>query len=219
MSKRLTWVLTALALGALALSASATAGPNSKGGPVTYKWVDEHGVVHYGDQVPPQYSQQERQLLNREGVQVGAVAAPKTAAQAAEDERTQAAVLAQKQHDSFLLTTYTSVKDIEQLRDERLDQLHGQRVAAEQYVSSLHERLGTLQAHALEFKPYSDAPKARRMPDELAEDLVRTLNEIRSQRAALAAKDQEESATRAQFQADIDRYKELHVSAAAAAAR
>ena len=43
----------------------------------------------------------------------------------------------QKQHDSFLLATYTSVKDIEQLRDERLLQVHGQRVAAEQYVASV----------------------------------------------------------------------------------
>jgi hypothetical protein len=35
---------------------------------------------------------------------------------------------------------------------------------------------------------------------------------MRSQRNALAAKDQEESAVRAQFQAEIDRYRELHAA-------
>ncbi len=61
----------------------------------------------------------------------------------------------QKQHDSFLLATYTSVKDIEQLRDERLLQIKSQRVAAEQYVASLGERLAALQTRAQNFKPYS----------------------------------------------------------------
>ena len=27
-------------------------------GGVAYKWVDEQGVVHYGDNIPPQYAQQ-----------------------------------------------------------------------------------------------------------------------------------------------------------------
>jgi hypothetical protein len=52
------------------------------------------------------------------------------------------------------------------------------------------------------------------MPDDLAEDLMRTLNEMRSQRTALAAKDAEESALRAQFQSDIDRFRELRKIAA-----
>jgi multidrug resistance efflux pump len=47
------------------------------------------------------------------------------------------------------------------------------------------------------------------MPDDLAEDLIRTLNEMRSQNDALSAKDDEQTAMRKQFQADIDRYKQL----------
>jgi hypothetical protein len=100
------------------------------------------------------------------------------------------------------------VKDIEALRDVRLDQLQGQRAAAEQYVESLRSRLGTLQVRAVAFQPY--APNARRMPDDLAENLVRTLNEVRLQSAALAAKGQEEKTLRDQFDADIKRYRELH---------
>jgi len=178
-------------------------------GPVVYRWVDDKGVVHYGDRVPPQYAQQDTTVLNEQGVEVGHVAAPKTPAELERAAREQAKQLEQKQRDTFLLTTYTSVRDIEQLRDERLEQLKGQRTAAEQYIASLHERLLALQARAMLFKPYNPDPKARQLPDDLAEQIVRTLNEERSQRAALAAKGEEEAQMRAQFQADIERYREL----------
>jgi hypothetical protein len=102
------------------------------------------------------------------------------------------------------------VKDIDALRDVRLDQLQGLRTAAEQYVESLRSRLGSLQVRAVAFQPYSSNPDARRMPDDLAENLVRTLNEVRVQSAALAAKSEEEKTLRAQFDADIQRYRELH---------
>ena len=36
-----------------------------------------------------------------------------------------------KQHDMFLISTYPSVKEIENVRDIRLDQINGQIVAAE----------------------------------------------------------------------------------------
>jgi len=177
-----------------------------------YRWVDEKGVVHYGDRVPPQYAQQDTTVLNGQGVEVGHVSAPKTAAQLAEATRAQAQQLAQRQRDSFLMTTYTSVKDIEQLRDERLGQMKGQRAAADQYIASLHERLLALQARAMLFRPYNPDPKARRLPDDVVEQIVRTLDEERSQRTALATRDQEETTMRAQFQADIDRYRELRAT-------
>lgn len=193
-----------------ALAPSAAHAANGSKGPMVYRWTDEKGVVHYGDHIPPQYAQQDTTVLNDQGVEVDHVAPPKTPAELAQAARTQAQQLAQKQRDNFLLTTYTSVKDIEQLRDERLEQLKGQRAAAEQYVASLHERLLALQARAMLYRPY--AQNARRMPDDLSEQIVRTLDEERSQRTALATKDQEETAMRSQFQADIDRYRELRAA-------
>jgi hypothetical protein len=184
--------------------------------PAAYKWVDDQGVVHYGDRIPPQYAQKESTLLNKQGVPIGhnaATRSPAELAAAAEAEKQQAR---QKQHDGFLLATYTSVKDIEQLRDERLLQIKGQRIAAEQYVASLGERLAALQTRAQNFKPYSTRPDAHRMPDDLAEQMVHTLNDMRAQKAALSTSQEEEAKTSAQFQADIDRYKELRAAQAAA---
>jgi hypothetical protein len=180
---------------------------------VTYRWVDEKGVVHYGDRVPPQYAEKERAVLNRQGVEVGRMDAQKSAEQLAADTQRNEQQLRQKQHDNFLLTTYTSVKDIESLRDVRVDQLKGQKAAAEQYVSTLHERLVALQTRAMLFKPYNDRKDARRMPDDLAEDIVRTLNEMHAQRNALAVKDEEEQKLRMEFDADIRRFRELRATA------
>jgi hypothetical protein len=179
---------------------------------IAYKWVDEHGVTHYGDHVPPQYSKKESSILNKQGVEIGRNDAQKTPEQLAEDARQRELVVRQKQHDTFLLTTYTSVKDIESLRDERLEQLSGQRRSAEAYMDGLSSRLTALQTRVMSFKPYNESASARRMPDDLAEDLMRALNEMRSQKIALAAKGAEETALRAQFQSDIERFKELRAS-------
>jgi len=201
-------------LGALALlpaglyAAPKNSSSTEKG--IAYRWVDEQGVVHYGDHIPPEYATQERAILNNQGVEVGHLDAQKSPEQQAADARDRAALMKQKQHDAFLISTYTSVKDIETLRDLRLDQLKGQRAAAEQYVESLRVRLATLQSRALSYRPYNSHADARRMPDDLAENLVRTVNEMREQSSALASANQTEAQLRSQFQADIERYRALH---------
>ena len=193
--------------GAAAWGAPPQHSTNSNKG-IAYRWVDEKGVVHYGDNIPPQYATQDRTILNAQGVEVGHLDRQKTPEEEAVAARAREALMKQRQHDAFLVSTYTSVKDIEALRDMRLDQLKGQRAAAEQYAESLRVRLSSLQSRAMSYSPY--AKNARRMPDDLAENLVRTVNELRVQSSALAAKGAEEAALRAQFQADIERYRELH---------
>jgi len=213
---RPTWFLLLLSL-ALAGSAQAAPGShsnsshsnNSQKG-VAFKWVDEQGVVHYGDHVPPQYATEDRTILNSQGVEVGHVDAQKSAEAQAADARQRAEQMKQKQHDAFLVSTYTSEKDIEALRDVRLDQLKGQRVAAEQYLESLRVRLSTLQSRALSYRPYSERADARRMPDDVAENLVRTVNELREYTGTLTTNTQAETSLRAQFQADLERYRQLH---------
>ena len=197
--------------GLTAVAANAAPGSSTSKG-IAYRWTDEQGVVHYGDRIPPQYAEKERTVLNAQGVEVRKLDAQKSAEQAAADAHAQQTQLRQKQHDAFLTTNYTSVKDIEAIRDTRLDQVQGQQTAAKQYVESLHSRLSALQTRARVFKPYSPRPDARRMPDDLAEDLIHTLNELRTQSNVVAAKSEEVTALQAQFQADIERYRELHAA-------
>jgi Domain of unknown function (DUF4124) len=194
---------------ALACGVGAALAQNSDKGGIAYRWVDEHGVVHYGDTIPPQYARNSKQILNSEGVQIGQIDAEKTPQQLAAEEHARARRVAQQQHDYFLLSTYTSVKDIESLRDERLAQIDAQQTAAQQYVQSLNSRLNSLQSRAQQFKPYSSRPDARRMPDDLAQELVQTLSEVHAQDQAIEARTEQEAQVRAQFQSDIERFEAL----------
>jgi len=201
-------LLVSTTLGAAAWGATPPKHSANSNKGIAYRWVDEKGVVHYGDNIPPQYATQDRTILNAQGVEVGHLDRQKTAEEEVVAARARDALMKQRQHDAFLVSTYTSVKDIEALRDARHDQLKAQRAAAEQYVESLRVRLGTLQSRALNYSPYNK--DARRMPDDLAENLVRTSNELHVQSSALAVKGSEETALLQQFQADIERYRELH---------
>jgi DNA repair exonuclease SbcCD ATPase subunit len=198
----------ALALGVCLAGQVAQAGETT----TNYSWVDKNGERHYGDSVPPEYAQSERRVLNNQGVEVQHVDAEMNATQRADQLKRQQAEQQRAQHDNFLLTTYTSTKDIERLRDERLDQLDGQIKAANAYMETLDARLKTLQARALLFKPYSTKPDARRMPDDLAEQLVRAASDLRAQHKAMDKRLQDQTDVRAQFEADIARYRELTAS-------
>jgi len=206
-----------LILGIAAGPAVAAASDKSSTGR-NYMWIDKNGERQYGDSVPPEYSQGERRVLSNQGVELQREDARKNAQQLAEEKRRQQDSAQRAQHDRFLLTTYTSSRDIERLRDERLDQLEAQIKAAVLYIESLDARLQTLQARAQNFKPYSSKPDARRMPDDLAEELVRGSNEARSQRKALDKRRSDLIDVRAQFDADIARYKELTTHNAALSA-
>jgi len=209
-SKWLPVLLSVALVGAAQSAPTSRSHPGSSQKGIAYRWVDEQGVVHYGDHIPPQYATQDRTILNSQGVEVGHVDAQKSAEVQAAEARERAVQMKQRQHDAFLVSTYTSEKDIESLRDVRLDQLAGQRAAAEQYVESLRVRLASLQSRALTYRPYNERADARRMPDDLAENLVRTVNELREQTSALTANSQAETALRSQFQADLERYRQLH---------
>ncbi|HJS21320.1 MAG TPA: DUF4124 domain-containing protein [Steroidobacteraceae bacterium] len=191
-----------LLTGALAVGAQTSDKP-------LYKWTDEKGVTHYGDSIPPQYAKQDRRVLNRQAVEVGLLEGEKTDAErAAEAARLKASNNA-RHRDQVLITSYVSVEQIEQTRDQRLDLIEGQVRVTSQYLDTLEGRLKNLHEQALFFKPYSSNGSAQAMPDHLAEDLVLTVRDIRTQERSLSSKRAEQDALRAQFQADIDRYREL----------
>ncbi|HEU4781076.1 MAG TPA: DUF4124 domain-containing protein [Steroidobacteraceae bacterium] len=212
--RKATLFLAAVLSGALAIPL-VQAQSSSNSSKATYKWVDDKGVVHYGDHVPTEYSQREQRVLNSQGLEVQKRLAEMSPKEAAEYAANQKEESRRKRHDMFLISTYPSVKEIENVRDVRLDQINGQIIAAEAYISSLTTRVDGLKQRALGFAPYNTKPGARRMPDDLAEEMVRAMSELRTQNSALAAKKTEHQNVVSQFDGDIKRFKELRTSAAA----
>jgi Domain of unknown function (DUF4124) len=174
-----------------------------------YRWVDKQGQVHYGDQIPQEYSGAEHQVVNSQGVEVDRREAQKTPEQVARDEKRAREQLLQHEHDVNLLSSYVSVEEIERLRDQRLQLVSDQIRVTSQFLETLNARQQKLTNTSMKFAPYSTDPKAPRMPDDVTEDLVSTSNNIRVQQQNLKQKRTEQDTMNKEFAADIDRFKAL----------
>lgn len=211
-------VAACLALGGLVVGAmpAVAASSGAKPGTRVYKWTDDKGVIHYGDAIPPQYADQDTTVMNQQGVPVGAIPGRRTPqqieaaarAKAREDRASREALIA-RQRDQNLLATYLTVEEIESLRDRRVEILDGQSRVTMQYLEQQRARLRQLEQQAARHKPYSTAANATRLPDAVAEDLVRMANDIRSQEYNLEINRRETAKLKEQFARDIARFREL----------
>ncbi|MGO9513613.1 MAG: DUF4124 domain-containing protein [Steroidobacteraceae bacterium] len=210
--KNLAWVLRASVLCAsvlLVASSFAANSPTSTRGRTLYKWVDEQGETHYGDQIPPEYATQERQVINGQGIVLQRVEAQKTPEQLAEEDQKKLEAAQGAARDKNLLNTYVSVQEIEHLRDQRLTLLTDQIKVTNQFLEILNGKMKRLRTASMRFKPYSSDPNAPPMSDQVAEDLVRVGTDIRTQVENLREKHSEEVIMSKQFESDIARFKDL----------
>jgi hypothetical protein len=207
MNPRSTKVLLPVLL--VALAAGTAAGEEK---PKLYRWVDKQGQVHYGDSVPAEYAEQDRDVLNKQGVKVGreegTITPEEAAAKAAEDK---AARDEQKRklRDRVLLQTYQSVQELEILRDNRLDLVDAQLTIQEQSLSNLRAQRAKFQRTAARYAPANAEAGAPPLPDELAADLARSASDIQTQETNLVRRREERENIRQTFEADIKRYQEL----------
>ncbi len=205
-------VLLAVVMFALLGDGAAMAQATSDKQKKTYRWVDKNGQVHYGDSVPAEYSEQDRDVLNKQGVKVGreegTITPEEAAAKAAEDK---AARDEQKRklRDRVLLQTYQSVKELEILRDNRLELVDAQLTIQEQSLSNLRAQRAKTQRIAARYAPANPEPGAQPLPDELAADLERSTTDIATQESNLVRRREERENIRLTFEADIKRYQEL----------
>ncbi len=201
--------LLLLAIAALTLSPCATAQK-------LYRWVDDKGVVHYGDTVPPEYANRDRNVLNQHGVTVGFEEGEVTPEERAAIERRAAEEETQRRardeairRDNMLLETYLSVTDIEDLRDRRLELLESQIKVTELYLTNLRKRLVSLQDEASVYKPYTTREGAPQIPPNLALDISRTAASINLYEETLSRTRSDQATLRTAFDADIARFREL----------
>ena len=194
---------------ALLAAAWATVDASPPGGRKLYKWVDDQGLTHYGDRIPPEYAAQEQHVINAQGVETSRIDAQKSADQVAAEEAQRQLAAQNAARDKNLLITYASVPEIERLRDQRLGLLADQVKVTAAYLEVLDGKLRQLRTTSEHFRPYSNDPKAPPLPDQVAEDLVRVDADIRTQRENLRAKRAEAAAMSKQFESDIARFKEL----------
>ena len=205
--KNVVWVFGLCAVLASAGFAASTTPANN--GRVLYKWVDANGVTHYGDVIPPEYATQEQHVINSRGIEISHLDAQKSPEQMAAEDQRRLDAQQRENRDKNLLSTYSSVQEIERLRDQRLTLLADQLKVTSQFLETLNGRMKKLRAESMRFKPYNADPRAPPMTDQIAEDLVRLTVDIHTQEQNLRQKRNEVSTMSIQFESDIDRFKEL----------
>jgi hypothetical protein len=177
-----------------------------------YRWVDNDGVVHYGDSIPAEYAELEREVVNEHGITVDVMQARKTEEEKKE-ERRQAELRKQaelrRRADQALLATYLTVDEIEMHRDRRVELFQAQARVTELYLRNLQRRMDSLREEASAFRPYSSDPDAPMIDPDLAADIATTRETIERHEQNLARFQQDEQNIVARFDGDIDRFKQL----------
>ena len=168
--------------------------------------------MHYGDSIPAEFSEIERQIINEHGITVDVLRAKKTAEEIAEDLRLQQVAQErelQLRADRALLATYLSVDEIVLHRDRRVELFQAQSRVTELYLRNLQRRMDSLRTEASGFRPYSEDPDAPMIDPDLAEDMTTTKNTISRHEQNLQRFRTDEQNIVARFDGDINRFKML----------
>lgn len=177
----------------------------------TFKWVDEKGMTHYGDTLPPEYANRGTTELNNRGMVIRkserALTPDEIRARDGENERKRAdaAKLAeQRRTDMALLNTYTSNDEIGVARSRNLQQLDGQIATAQAIRASIERRLAPLRAQAAQVKA-----NGRPTPPGLVEDIQSAQRELSTADQRLVTIQRERQDVIRRFDAEARRFREL----------
>ena len=178
----------------------------------TYKWVDDKGVVHYTDKIPPEAVNKGNVLLDKNAVPIRRTEPPLTPdqrrAKAEEDARAQQLAKERElveRRDRALLATYTIESEIDLARNRALSTIDAQVQSSAAYAANLNKRKTELEAKkaALGDKP---------VPPVMERELGNISAELAKQSDLVAAKQREIGAVNAKYDADKKRWKELRAA-------
>jgi chromosome segregation ATPase len=175
-----------------------------------YKWVDNDGVTHYGETIPPEFSDKNRSELNNAGrvIKQETVLTPeerqaKKEADAKKREDDNAA-LDKKRHDQTLMSTYSNGKEIDLARDRSVQQINSHINNITSQLNLINDTMLGLQK---ETEGYTNAKKPA--PPSLKEDLRETQARHDKLNQTLEKLKAEKSSMEARYNADKVRYHEL----------
>lgn len=191
----------------LALPALAGAADPAAGGGRIKKCQDASGKWHYGDTAAKECARSKVIELSEQGLKRKEIAAPLTEEELKQREAQREELARQKQEaeerrrrDEMLLSSYGHEDDIIYARDRKLAVLEANIKAAEETVKQLRAALERMQAQR---------PGGGKGAEEVDKNIARTREQIARHEAAIAAKRQEQEQIRKQYQADLERYREL----------
>jgi hypothetical protein len=176
-----------------------------------FKWVDEKGVTHYGESIPPEYKDGGSAEMSKQGVTLRKVAPAATMDQrkAAEeksirDREEKQRTFEQRRRDLALMNTYTSAKEIEEHRDRTLQMPLQVIKGLEPRLKKAQEKLAAVQQQAA-----SAGKGGKPVPDGMEQDIADHKAEVDALKADIERNQAQIEAIKAKFDADKKRYIEL----------
>ncbi len=184
----------------------------------TYKWVDEKGVIHYTDKIPPEASDKGRTVLDKQARPVKridpALTPEQRRAREVEEEQKRAAAKVQEEvarRDRALVSSYTNEAEIDLARSRALATIDAQIESSRGYVAQLDKR-------RIELDKRREALGDKPVPHALESELAGNRNEIAKTTQLIEQKQKERATTVARYDADKVRWRELKAVAEANAA-
>lgn len=191
----------------------ATAWPASA---TTYKWVDEKGITHYGDTIPPQYVNQGVTEMNKKGLVIRKTEPALTP----EQLRAQQAELVkqkdldkqadeQRRHDLALLGTYTSEKDIDVTRDRNTQQIDVTIRSARERYAAKQSRVKELTTQMEFYQGKDKSGKPRKPPPEIALEFDEATRQQAVFNATILELEKQKQEVAARFNVEKARFVEI----------
>jgi hypothetical protein len=175
----------------------------------TFKWVDEKGVVHYSDKLPPEAVDRGNVLLNKQGVplkKVEPALTPEQRRAIAEQEEQRRASSKQDEEtmrrDRALMASYASEAEIDLARQRAIVTIDNALQSVNSYSEGLQKRKVDISARIAGYK-------GQNVPVVLERELESVSEEIDRQAEFAAAKRKEAVAVNARYDADKVRYREI----------
>lgn len=176
-----------------------------------YRWVDDQGVVHYTDQIPPSQVEKGHTAMSDKGIPLETVPPAQTPEELererelkrlrAEQERL---VEQQRAADRVLLNSFRSVDDLIMARDGKLASVDVVIGVARSNIRREQERLAQLGAEA------ADLERAGKpIPAHLEAGIARAERAIREAYSTIVERERQKEEIRVQFDRDHRRFRQL----------
>ena len=197
---RWTWIVAA------AVAATVASGAALAKDAGTYKWIDDQGVVHYSDRVPPE--NKGSVVLDKQGRPVKKIDPPPTPeqrkAKEAEEERQRALAKVQQEQarkDLALSQSYTNEDEIDLARNRAMATIDAQLKSAEAFSAELSKRKQELEKNRA---AYGNKP----VPVALERELVTIDEELARQGQLIVQKKEDLSTVAAKYDLDKQRWRD-----------
>lgn len=174
-------------------------------------WRNDEGVRECGAYVPPEYSQKRTEIRDKSGRVIEVEERAKNEAELAEIERLSALkkiedakIAEQNKKDSILLNTFSSERDINMLRDSKINVIEGIITVTNSNNKALKKKLELLQ------KTAANAERRGTKPAEnVLHDIETIENRIKQNMESIKIKQDEQKVIREKFDQDLKRFHEL----------